>query len=1111
SLLISALDEGIIYAQGNRLEMVVNGNETSTNVSYKFQHYRIQQIIQGMLSEESRNEVHFRIGQHYLNFLPDNIRNEQLIEITHHLNFGLHLIPSTEGKIRFAEYNLQAANKAMASAAYSSAIVFFEKGMQLLPIDSKDANYDLWISLNKGFAECAYQVGRYDNAEEAIDKLLRNIQDKLDKASVIAMRLRQYATMGKPHEAIAEGVKALSILGVKLSVNPGMSTILRELITARLRQGNRKTESLIDLPVMNNPKMKMIARLLTEMGAPAYTLGNDNLYGLLALKVVNLSLKYGYTHELPYALVAYGMLKTIAFGNMKEGSNLGNLAIALNDKYNDLEYRCRVIAAYGVLIHHWNHHWSSLTSWFKKGIEAGIHSGDIFYLSHSASNCVVWDPKLNLINKIEEHKKFVDIIRETGFTDAIDTSEMRLQLLRNLREETINRFSLTSHEFFEEKRLNEMSSRKYISGIAIYHITKSEIYLLYNDPEKSYRHIEKADDIIKALIGLNYTLLLSVTAFHAASQLLSKNNLSKEDHAKYWRRMESEFKQMKKWSRHNPENYHHHLLIMEAEILKHRGKYNKATSLYKKAIENAGKNLWLKDEAFFNEVTAKFFIEQNLISASTGYIKQAFYLYKRLGTNAKVSQLLEEYPELEEFLNAKTNFSDFDSISIKQSSHSTTNGSIGILDMNTITKASQTISSEIILDTLLKKLMQITIENVGAQRGVLLLNENDNLRVQAENNVDDNTIKVLQSVPLQEYARIPHTLINYVINSRKNVVLSHAYFEGNFTQDPYIIKHQPKSVLAEPIIKQNQLYGIIYFENNLNTGVFSEERQMMLSILVTQIAISIENSIMYENLEEKIKERTVELTEANRQLTKKNEQIEKQKVELEKLNASKDKMFSIIAHDLRSPFNSILIGTQLLSRNVLDYSKKEIEDFVKGIHQSSQKVFNLLENLLNWAMSQTGRTVFEPQNIELIDIVNEVIEIAEESSIQKNIRIESMVEEDVMVYADQHMLYTVLRNLTNNAIKYCHWGGLIQISAQNSSQITQITVKDDGVGIPEEKIGKLFEISEKVSTPGTNDEKGTGLGLILCKEFIEKHHGEIWVESKPSEGCTFHFTIPDKR
>ena len=232
--------------------------------------------------------------------------------------------------------------------------------------------------------------------------------------------------------------------------------------------------------------------------------------------------------------------------------------------------------------------------------------------------------------------------------------------------------------------------------------------------------------------------------------------------------------------------------------------------------------------------------------------------------------------------------------------------------------------------------------------------------------------------------------------------------------------------------------------------------------------------------------------------------------ELEKLNSDKDRFISILGHDLKSPFNTILGFLGLLTKNIRKYSIEKIEMHVNIISDSSKKLYNLLEEILLWARNQTGKLPFEPQELAFNDVCNEVIENLKINAEAKNITIESPSTTETKVFADKNMLKTILRNLISNAIKFTNNGGKIDVFVAQSKVETTIKISDNGIGIDFEKLINLFDFSLIESSAGTENEKGTGIGLMLCKDFIEKHGGKIWAESEVGKGSKFNFTLPFK-
>jgi signal transduction histidine kinase len=254
--------------------------------------------------------------------------------------------------------------------------------------------------------------------------------------------------------------------------------------------------------------------------------------------------------------------------------------------------------------------------------------------------------------------------------------------------------------------------------------------------------------------------------------------------------------------------------------------------------------------------------------------------------------------------------------------------------------------------------------------------------------------------------------------------------------------------------------------------------------------------------------RYIDKAKSNHLLELKNIKIAESEHELRLTNAAKNKFFSIIAHDLKNPLHSVMGYSYLLSKDFDRFSDDERRKFATDINQSTNNIFRLLQNLLEWSRSQTGQLVVIPQEIKLSQIVKNATNVLHPLAENKNIKIENQIDQELTVYADPQMIETVIRNLVSNAIKFTPENGLIEISARQTGELIEFCVKDSGIGISEEDAKNLFQIDSKVKRKGTNDEDGSGLGLILCKEFVDRNHGKIWVESTFPKGSSFFFTVP---
>jgi len=238
------------------------------------------------------------------------------------------------------------------------------------------------------------------------------------------------------------------------------------------------------------------------------------------------------------------------------------------------------------------------------------------------------------------------------------------------------------------------------------------------------------------------------------------------------------------------------------------------------------------------------------------------------------------------------------------------------------------------------------------------------------------------------------------------------------------------------------------------------------------------------------------------------EALRESEARLSELNATKDRIFSVIGHDLRSPFNSIIGFSQILAEQVRKKDYEGLDEYARIIQNSSQKAMELLTNLLEWSRSQSGNLEFNPEYFELIHIIQEAVEWSLDSARQKSITITQKLPHNLTVFADKAMINSILRNLISNGIKFTPVGGEITISTGKSDHQLVVSVTDNGLGIKKKNLDKLFHIDAAHSTPGTQKESGTGLGLLLCKDFTEIHGGRIWAESTPGKGSTFYFTIP---
>ncbi len=331
-----------------------------------------------------------------------------------------------------------------------------------------------------------------------------------------------------------------------------------------------------------------------------------------------------------------------------------------------------------------------------------------------------------------------------------------------------------------------------------------------------------------------------------------------------------------------------------------------------------------------------------------------------------------------------------------------------------------------------------------------------------------------QKFPIEELIRVGRI---------KNIEIEQL---GEDLRDIFMIKNAISNLFV-PIIIDDKLIGILGIDDNFESRLWHSLEISYLKTIAELIA-NVYKRVFYEN----------EILENQRKLRE--------------ANASKDKFFSIIAHDLKNPVYNLISLSDFLIKNVDTWKLEKIKEFVKYINETSKQGFNLLENLLVWARSQTGKLEKKPMTFDVNALIIENIALHKNLAMNKNIEIQKVLEEDSNIYADVNMISTVIRNLISNAIKYTNIEGKINIHTETqiykNRSYQKIIIQDSGVGISKKDIDRLFVIDKSFSTPGTNEEKGTGLGLILCKEFVKNNFGDIWVESEIGIGSKFIFTVP---
>ncbi len=1054
----------------------------------QFLHDRVQEAAYALIADKDKKAVHLKIGR----LLLTNSEKRIQFDIVDHLNIGQTLITNEQEQIELAQLNLETGRKAKEATAYAAALQYLNAGMLCLNDNSWTTNYDLTFNLYKEKGEVEFLNTHFEQSEELIRITIKQANTAIKKAELYQLLVVQSTMQGHPVKAIQTGKQALALLGIELPEYNLQTVLQLEVAEAKRNLGDKAIASLIKEPEMRNPEKRIAVKLLVSIATSAY-LSNFELYAVIILKMVNLSLKYGPIAESSKAYGSYGLVLGSLLGDYQPAYEFALLGVKLSERFNNMVFKCQAHHTLGNAVQHWVKHIKWHNAINDEGYQAGIASGEIFFagiiLGFRLLNQLFENRNLNAI--LEETEKNLGFAQKTKNKPIIDCITGIRLIVLNLTANTKDKSDFHTETVNEREYIDYCQENHSVMSLCLYQILKLQVLYLYEQPVEALENALKAQEKLPFILGLipvaehNFYYSLVLFAFYSEA--------SEKKQEKYLLELNKNIKQMKKWADNCPENFLHKLLLLQAEKARIFDNTLQAMDLYDKAIASAKENEFIQNEALGNELAAKFWLSQGKEKIAKIYMQEAYYGYQQWGAIRKIEDIKEKHPQL---LSRKSAHCLQSTISTTKMVSSSIQNYSDYLDLSSVIKASHALSGEIVLSQLLEKMMYILIENAGAEKGFLLLPQQDEWLIEAEGYLGGSDIKVLQSISLGKSQLLPENIIYYVARTQESLVLQDATKKGHFIRDPYIMKHRQKSVLCMPFIKNNKLTSILYLENNLTTGAFTQNHLKVLDLLSAQIAISIENAYFYTKLEEKVAERTRELHEKNKVLVQ--------------LNQDKNEFLGIAAHDLKNPLSAIKGFAEMLQEDFTEMPEEEVIEVTGLIQKSSKKMFDLITNLLDVNAIESGKMNLSLEKVNLLPIVQKLVEDYTVRATAKNIRFQTTFEtsEEFIAFIDKNTVHQVLDNLISNAVKYSPIGKNIRLRLSKNKNVIRCEVQDEGAGLSQSDQQKLFGKFTRLTTKPTGDEHSTGLGLFIVKKLVESMDGSVWCQSELGKGATFLVEFP---
>lgn len=832
-----ALTEGLLLPMGASHHY--DPESQDDKIQYRFVHDRIQQAAYSLVNSTERETLHYQIGHILKKSLPADSLGRRLFDITNHLNQSLALIKTEKEKTELAKLNLKTGIRARESAAFESAFDYFHQGLTLLNTQETDSNKGLISALQKNAAETAYIKADFSYLDKLLDYAVPLSTDLRARVQLEELRIQAFVAQNKFSDALQVAISLLQQLNIPLPLEPSNSTITISHAKVYLLLHRYSDERIVNLPKIKDPETLAAMSLLANMfGVVKFS--SSGLRPLVMAKEVELTLRNGLSDESAMAFAGYGGVLCGKYQQIEQGIRLGQLALKLTQKFSTKSDH-KPLYLYNAYIRHYNEHLKLCAQSLHQSHIKALESGDIEWSAYSLAAYIQYEFALtHSLNQLSEQiTKYTLQLNESGQKQSLHYTLMTQQTVEAL---TNNRFpaGLNGSHYNEEVMLAEYRSNNHKTAICLHFYYKGLLAFIYRQHSDAEKYFSKAIEYSPYVSGTYTAAYLGFIEIVNNLILVEETSILERSHR--IKRAKRHFKTIEKLTKHCFENHQHHWLLIKALLLMIEGKYSSAIDYFDQAINHTEEYSFTLDHAVSLELVAQCYRKWNKEPLFQHYTIQAHQAYSNWGALSKKRQLEHEYPFIR-FASNQRNDQNFNSASTQEdliSSHAD--------DINSVIKASQAISDEIMLEPLISTLLKLAIINAGAQRAILLLNR-ETLGIAAEAVIEEET-RFYENLPLNRTADVlPSSIIHYVARTKENVVLGNASQHEMFQQDAYIRKVKPLSLLALPILYHGDLTAILYLENNQSSNVFDRNRLETLQVLASQAAISIENAKLYQSLE----------------------------------------------------------------------------------------------------------------------------------------------------------------------------------------------------------------------------------------------------------------------
>jgi predicted ATPase/signal transduction histidine kinase len=1145
-----ALQEGLIIPQSEVYKFYVGELDTTQNtqtetLNYKFLHDRVQQAAYSLIPDFQKQVTHYHIGQLLLQQISLESREDNIFEIVNQLNYGTSLITQENERDELAQLNLIACRKARTATAYQASREYAAMGLLLLRKNSWQQQYEMTLTLYELAAEVASLCGEFAQMEELINIVIEQAHSLLAKVNVYRIKIQSYVSQNKLTEAIAIAQMLLQQFGVTFPETPTPEDIQQSIRVIAQLISNRKIEDLIDLNAIADESKLAIIQIISSMIPAAYNAGSL-LFPLLISFLVELSIQHGNTSASAFIYANYAIILCNMQRDVDTATQFGKLSLQFISKFDAKAIKPEVFLVLGCFILHRKSHMKETLPLLQEGYVNSLEVGNMKFAGYNANTFChnsFWCGEF--LAALEQNARvYSNGLMQLNQSKIANYCRICWQSVLNLQGFGERPTILSGEALDETEILPLLLSANDLTELYLFYSYKLTLCLLFEEIEQAKNHAVECRRYLMAALGIGgepafyfYDSLTALAKLSPQSDISTPQ--SNDETSKALERVAQNQTELQHWAHYAPMNHLHKFHLVEAERHRVLGSKAEAIDLYDRAITLAKANEYIQEEALANELAAKFYLDWGKEKVAAGYMQEAYYCYARWGAKAKTDDLETRYPDL---LSPILQQSDpsvtmlgtlatiaTPSYSIHSNTHkSSSSSSINTtLDFAAILKASQALSRTIQFEDLLCQLTQIILQNSGGDRCALILpSENKVWEVRA---IATPTATELCSEPLENNPNVPVKLIQYVKNTQQVVVIDDLETDLPVI-DNYLRLHQPKSVLCLPILNQGHLVGILYLNNRLTSGVFTDDRIIILDFLCTQVAISLENARLYNQVQQTL----TDLQQAQLKI-----------VQSEKMSTLGN-LVAGVAHEINNPVGCIIGNVGAVQNSIndlfglidlyndkfpqpgaeieeeletidLEYLRDDLPKLIRAMKDGGDRIKSISKSLRTFSRADSD----QKQLFNLHEGIDSTILILRHrlkaNETRPAIEVVTNYGNIPAINCFPGQLNQVFMNILANAIDALDESNngrsfaevkakpnCITITTSLENNLVKIIIADNGKGMSESVKSKIFAHLFTTKAVG----KGTGLGLAIARQIVEEiHGGKLSCNSVMSEGTEFLIEI----